>query len=53
MIVLRDFVKENLMMLIFGGLLFGIIFLGSLANVRMDYSSVENEYMESVRESQI
>lgn len=48
MIVLRNFMKENLMMLIFGGILFGIIFLGSLANVRMDYSSVENASIESV-----
>lgn len=48
MIVLRNFMKENLMMLIFGGILFGIIFLGSLANVRMDYSSLESEGIESI-----
>lgn len=47
MIVLRNFMKENLMMLIFGGILFCIIFLGSLANVRMDYSSVESRPEES------
>ena len=47
MIVVRDFVKENLMMLIFGGILFGIIFLGSLANVRMDYSTNNVELVEN------
>ncbi len=40
--LVRDFVKENLMMLIFGGILFAFVFLGSLANMGMDYSSHEN-----------
>ncbi len=40
--LVRDFVKENLMMIIFGAVLFGFVFLGSLANMRMDYLTSEN-----------
>lgn len=40
--LVRDFLKENLMVLVFGAVLFGFVFLGSLANMRMDYSVTEN-----------
>jgi len=39
-----DFVNENLIMLVFGIILFGIVFLGSLANIKLENNRIIKEF---------
>ncbi len=42
--LVRDFVKENLIMLVFGIILFGIVFLGSLENIKLENNRIIKEF---------